>query len=597
MTARRIGSLVASLLTLALLLSGCSAPVLVQGTSVTVATSQSFFSYNPKTSYGNSTANSSIVSATNSQFNSYDDVPKLVTDPSFGSYQVISQAPFTVKYTIRNGVDWSDGTPVDAADLLLAWAANSGALNTKGFDARKYVDQATGEFTSDFPKDVVYFDGFSGNGLQLVTKVPTIGDGGRSLTLSYDSYFVDWRLVFGVGLPAHVVAGKALGIRDHQKAKDALVKAVTSDDTSALARISRFWNTGFNFTSMPRDRELVVGTGPYVLTALVAGDHATLTANPRYTGEHRPRFEKVTVRFISDPLAEVQALKAGEVDVIAPQAGEDVLSALHAAQGVTTHTGFDGAYEHLELQFDHGRDEVFGNPLVRQAFLRVVPRQQILDQLVRPLEKDAQLRSSQLFLPGSDGYVQAVKVNGSGDYARVDVAGARALLARAGVVNPQVCILFDPSNPRRVAEFGLIQKSAALAGFTVTDCSSPDWRELLGAPGAYDAALYALRPSTLAITGIAAMFRSSSVATNHSHYADPKADALLDQLEATPDTARQRELLRELDTLLWTDAYGVPLYQFPTVTAYRNTVSGVSSSPLAPGVLWNPWSWKPVKTR
>ncbi|WP_336493104.1 hypothetical protein, partial [Methylobacterium nigriterrae] len=86
---------------------------------------------------------------------------------------------------------------------------------------------------------------------------------------------------------------------------------------------------------------------------------------------------------------------------------------------------------------------------VREAFLKVVPRQQILDELIKPLQKDARLRSSQVFLPGSDGYARAVKVNGSAGYARVDVSEARALLAKAKVAGPQVCILFDPSNPRR----------------------------------------------------------------------------------------------------------------------------------------------------
>lgn len=592
---RRVIAAVTAVVATVLVLSGCTAPVLVEGASITVAANQSFFSYNPKTSYGNSVANSSIVSATNSQFNSYDDQPKLVKDPSFGSYRMLSRDPLTVKYTIRDGVDWSDGTPVDAADLLLAWAANSGALNTPGFDPAAYVDQETGQFTKAFPKDVVYFDGFSGNGLQLVTKTPLIGDGGRSLTLVYDKYFVDWELVFGVGLPAHVVAAKALGVAGHQAAKDALVKAVTSRNRAELAKVSRFWNTGFNFTAMPKDRELVVGTGPYTLSGLVANDHATLTANPHYTGDHRPRFEKVTVKFITDPLAAVKALEAGEVDVISPQSSADVAKALRSAKDVTVLGGFDGTYEHLDLQFANARSGVFENPLVREAFLKMVPRQQILDTLVVPLQKGARLRSSQVFLPGEDGYSEAVEANGSSAYARVDVNGARKLLAAAGVVDPRLCILYDPSNPRRVTEFGLIQKSAALAGFAVDDCSSTDWRGLLGTPGAYDAALYALRPSTLAVTAVAATFGSGRASTNHSYYSNPKVDALLAQLESTSDRAKQRELLIRVDALVWADAYGVPLYQFPSMTAFRRTVSGVSPSPLAPGLLWNVWEWKPVE--
>ncbi len=585
-----------SLAIVALVLSGCTSSV-VHGTTVTVAASQAFYSYNPKTSYGNAAANSDIVYATNSQFNHYDNTPKLQKDESFGSYQVVSRNPFRVKYTIRAGVKWSDGTAVDASDLLLAWAANSGVLNTKGFNTADYVDGESGKYTKAFPPGVVHFDGFSGNGLQLVTKTPVIGDGGRSLTLSYDRFFVDWELVFGVGLPAHVVAKNALGLTGDQKATDALVKAIQTDDTVELAKIARFWDTGFNFTSMPKNRDLVVGTGPYTITDLVAGDHLTLTANPEYVGAHKPRFERVVVRFITDPLAAVDAFRKGEVDVVAPQPSEDAVRELAAVQSATILSTADGSYEHLDLQFDHGRSGAFNNPLVREAFLKTVPRRQILDQLIVPLQKDAKLRSSQVFLPGSAGYAASAAGNGSKDYGTVDIEGAKSLLARAALPNPGVCILFDPKNPRRVAEFTLIQKSAGLAGFVVTDCSSTDWRQLLGTDGAYDASLYALRPTNLAVTSVAASFRSDSTVNNVSFYADPRVDALIDRLDATVDGAAQIELLKKIDALVWGDGYGVPLYQFPSVTAVDNRVSGVAPSPLTPNLLWNIWDWAPVKAK
>lgn len=219
--------------------------------------------------------------------------------------------------TARDAVKWADGAAVDGADLLLSWAANSGALNTPGFDSANCTDPDSGRYTKLFPAGVVHFDGFSGNGLQLVTKTPAIGDDGRSLTLTYDHPFVDWELVFGVGLPAHVVAERALGIEGPARAKEALVTAIQKDDTAKLAKIARFWDTGFDFTTMPKDRSLVIGTGPYTLTGLSATG-ATLTANPEYRGDHRPRFERVELRFVTDPLAAVAALRAGEVDVISP---------------------------------------------------------------------------------------------------------------------------------------------------------------------------------------------------------------------------------------------------------------------------------------
>ena len=86
-------------------------------------------------------------------------------------------------------------------------------------------------------------------------------------------------------------------------------------------------------------------------------------------------------------------------------------------------------------------------------------------------------------VPARTGYADAIADNGSREYARTDVDAAIALLAEAGVVSPRVCILYDPSNPRRVAEFRLIAKSAARAGFVVADCSNPDWEGLLGVAG------------------------------------------------------------------------------------------------------------------
>lgn len=103
-----------------------------------------FSSYNAKSSFGNVAVNANIVTATNPPFNFYDNRPALQKDGSFGTHQVVSRDPLRVKCTIRDGVKWSDGTPVDGAVLLLSWAANSGSLNAPGFDNERYTDPGTG---------------------------------------------------------------------------------------------------------------------------------------------------------------------------------------------------------------------------------------------------------------------------------------------------------------------------------------------------------------------------------------------------------------------------------------------------------------------
>jgi peptide/nickel transport system substrate-binding protein len=583
-----------------LVLTGCVGyePEVVKGSTVSVGWDQSFYSYNAATGYGADPANSNIVYATNSGFNYYNNVPELVKDESFGTYTKISDDPLVVQYTIADGVKWSDGTAVDAADLLLNWAALSGALNDPDLDKSRYVDPDTGQFTDDFPADAVYFDSGADpghpRGLGLVSQLPVVSDDMKSITMRYDEDFVDWELVFtSAGLPAHVVGKHALGLEDDQQAKDAVVAAIKTGDTAALAKISSFWNTGFNLDGMPDDPDLLVGNGPYVVSDFVAGEYVTLTANPEYVGERMPSIEQIVVRVIPDPLAAVQALFNGSVQVITPQATEDVATALATTDKTVVSTS-GGTYEHLDLQFDESKNGVFADPRVREAFLKTVPRAEIVSSLVEGLQEDATTRDSQVFMPGSDGYSGSVADNGSADYAAVDIEGAKALLAEAGVVDPQVCILYAPTNPRRVSEFTLIQASAALAGITVTDCSSPDWRELLGSAGAYDAALYGWEPSSAGVSAVIEAFATDG-RTNLNRYSNKEVDALLAELSMTADRAEQVEIEKKVDALLWSDAYGVPLYQYPSLYAFdQDAIEGVSSSVLAPTIFWNVWDWKTV---
>ncbi|MDP3209307.1 MAG: ABC transporter substrate-binding protein, partial [Rhodoglobus sp.] len=373
--------------------------------------------------------------------------------------------------------------------------------------------------------------------------------------------FVDWELQFtSAGLPAHVVAMHALGLEDAQAAKDALIAAITDNDAAAMAPISNFWNNGFNFTEMPSDTSLVVGNGPYTITDFVADQYVTMTANTAYTGANQPKVEEITVRFITDPLAAVQALQNGEVQVISPQATADVADAL-AALDVTVLGGYEGVYEHVDLQFDQSKSGNFNDPLIREAFMKIIPRQEIVTKLIVPLQPDAEVRNSQVFLPGAEGYDESVANNGSANYTDVDIEGATALLAEAGVTNPEVCMLFSSTNPRRANEFLLIQQSGALAGFNVTDCSSPSWGGLLGTPGAYDASLFGWQSTSLGVTNGPPPTYNSKGINNLNFYSNPEMDKLTEALGKEFDPAKQIEIMIDIDKLLWDDFYGVTIFQ------------------------------------
>ncbi|MET1035744.1 MAG: hypothetical protein ABWX68_10965, partial [Arthrobacter sp.] len=178
---------------------------------------------------------------------------------------------------------------------------------------------------------------------------------------------------------------------------------------------------------------------------------------------------------------------------------------------------------------------------------------------------------------------------------RPDVQKAKRLVAQAEAVDPAVCILFDPSNPRRLAEYELVKEGAEKAGFVVSDCSASDWEGFLGVPKAYDAALFAWNDTSTAVSAPEARLLSTSTVSNFSHYSSVAVDGLLAELAVEDDAAQQRSLLEQIDAQLFEDSYGMPLYQFTTVVAHSDGIEGIAPSALS-GPLWNLWQWRPAQS-
>lgn len=589
-----VGALVVGVL-LGGLLTACTAndSIVIPGSSVSVASAEPFLSLNDRSRWGNTAANRNIVAAVNSSFASYDENAELVFDASFGVAEVISNDPFIVRYTLADTATWSDGTPVDATDLLLAWAANSGVLNDADFDPRPFINSDTGEWLRATPPGVVWFDGAVSEGLQYVTTTPQLSADRRSVDFEFDHYFIDWALVINVGLPAHVVAKRALRTDDPHEAKAAVVAAITDNDRGALATLARAWNTGFTIDQLARDVSLRVTNGPYLIGDIVEGESVTLRANTEYRGDKKPSIETVTVSIVADPLGEVAELASGAVEVIVPPPGSEVSDALAGLDDVVVDHSYSAGYSHLDLVMSDSLNSHIENPKVRQAFLHTIPVDAIVTASVGELSSAPVRRLSHAMLPGQSGYDAAVSSHEAVIHESVDLERARELLVEAGVASPVVCVLFDPSDDRRVTEFELIRDSAALAGIRVTNCASNDWVGLLGTPRSYDAALFSWEQGNLSVAGLRALYGTGQK-VNFTRYSSERVDALLSELEVTVDTATQQRLRAAIDRELWTDGSGMPLYQSPVTVAWSDAITGVLPAPLMRGILWNVWQWRPA---
>lgn len=573
-------SLVAATAAVAVGLSGCALPYqseVIEGTQITVAWNDLIQELNTSSVTGNNTANAVVTYMTQSGFSYYNSDPALVKNEQYGTYRKVSDEPLTVEYTINEGVKWSDGVQIDGADMLLAWAATFGF----GKEGDAYLFQHAN------PRE------------DLASKLPTVD--GRTITFEYDKQYVDWELQFGVGVSAHGTVQMAYPDLSAADAKAKLIEAITNGDLEWLKPVAEKWNTGYQVTGTP-DALQNLSSGPYIIEELVADQYVTLVSNPVFTWGPSPKYERITVREIADSTAAVQAVDNGEVQIASGQPTPDVLALVQALTNGEYQTGDEATYEHIDLTFNnggpfdpasYGGDEEKARK-VRQAFLLTIPRQQIIDNLIKPLNPNAEVRNSFLTIPGSASYASIVPNNGSSEYAEVDIERAKALLAEAGVTTPvEVGFWYPSTNVRRGQEFELIAASAALAGFNVVSEAEPDWLFTGMEINPHDAVIFAWQSTSLAVTGSDQIFGTGKP-SNFNGFASAEVDALLSELDTALDPARQVEIQLEVEKILWSEAYGTTIFQFPGLTWWDAGVEGVDSSPLSPSLFWNFWDWRPI---
>lgn len=544
------------------------------GGAVTVAEVNPFTSFNSDSATGNVDINGKVSYLTHSTFYYVDDQLDVIRNEEFGTYEVTSEDPLTVAYTVNEGVAWSDGEPIDAGDLLLHWAIQSGYFDDENAEAE------TG--TTYF----AYAGATDGLGL---TSLPEISEDGRTMTIEYSEPYADYEIAFDVmDTPAHVVATGG-GLAD----EDALVELIQTapagdpespEDRPELQAVAEYWNTAFDTTTLPSDPALYLSSGPYIVQDMTPDQSMTLVRNEDYAWGPEPALDEITIRYIGDANAQVQALQNGEVDIVQPQASADTLASLEAIDGIQILEGEELSFDHIDLNYSG----VFEDENVRRAFMYTIPRDSIVESVIGPLDPEAEPRNSHIFDIGTEGYDAAVPVNGSEEFAEPNIEEATRLLDGA---TPEVRIMYNADNPNRVDAYTLIAESAEQAGFTVVDGGLPgnEWGAALGG-GTYDATIFGWVSPGVGVNGVPQLYGCDS-ASNFNGFCDEEAQAAMDELIVTIDPAEQQELQITVDTRLFETGYGLPLFQSIGINAADETVEGLTFNPGLVGVWWNFWEW------
>lgn len=528
-----------------------------------------FLSYNGLQSNTYTTYNSAVVDRMFSSFWYFGTDGSIIPNKDFGTYEKTSDDPLTVKYTISDDAKWSDGTPVTAGDFIFHWAANNDTVKAEG---------------SETP----LFDSISFEQGKYIPEAPEGEADGKEFTVTYPEPYADWEILISTALPAHVVAKEA-GMSFEE-----LVTAAKEKDVEALTPAAEFWNDGWDFSpgELP-DASLVPSMGPYKFKdgGWQAGQSITLEANPEYWGTP-PATKELVLRF-ADPKTHVQALQNGDLDVIEPQATVDTLQQLEGlGDDVNVQTGDQLTWEHVD--YNRGEGSVFADsPELREAFALCLPRQQIVDNLIKPIYADAQVMNLREVFPFQDKYQEVVDEAYPKEMDEPNIEKAKELVEKSGVSKPTVRLGYQAGNQRRTETVALIKSSCDQAGFDVQDANSPVFFKEVMPAGDYDAALYAWAGSGQKASG--ANIYQSDGAQNQQSYNNPEVDAAWDKLATSLDENEQLEQVKTIEKLLWEDFQAIPLYAHPGLVGHKADVANVRDTAAQSGALWNVEQWVRVQ--
>lgn len=584
--------------------------------TVTVLSTGQITSLNSGTSTGNTTYNSQAGYLTGAGFTYYDSDTKLVRNTAFGTMSLIknTKTSFQIKYTVRKGQVWSDGTPIDAVDLLLSHVVQSDKYS---------IAAGLGDPSKVTPK----FDSISYGGAynDHLVGLPALSADKYSLTLTFDQPMPDWELYAPGPSPVHALELMADGksglqpLATNLKAKAQFLSDFTKKNTSRLTKMGKIWSEDYNLAAVTAstNKLLLISNGGFILSKGSDAEGSwTFVRNTKYTSGPKMAttnpIKTVVIKIIKDNTAAVQALRNGDIDIyyntLPTSADKTTLAGL--APKVTTVTKVAGNYSHLGLRTAayQGSGERYTGPFagngtkakdLRHAFLLAVPREQMLDTLIRPVSSTAKVMDTHFAFTGTSEYNTIVKGSGDLEYT-AGTQAQRTAKAKALVkkwypdceTNPVVVKFVHANTPLRNALAALIKAEADKACFEVKDTASAD---LFGSgdnqSSKYDASMYGFGLTSVSQANATEIFKSDG-GNNVWGWSNAALDDILTSLAGDALTAAQVTAKRAAAQKIIHDNYwGQPLYQNPTIAAYTTALKNVKPAPIGQNVVWNYWEW------
>jgi peptide/nickel transport system substrate-binding protein len=369
-----------------------------------------------------------------------------------------------------------------------------------------------------------------------------------------------------------------------------------------------------------------LGWGPYVIDEWVAGDHITLSKNPKYfrASEGLPKFDKLVYRFVGEPAdSSVSSILAGECDLVDNTALQSVdyqsIFDLRTAKKIQLFTGQGPEWEHLDFGIrpaasdavpapSTARPDIFGDVRTRQAFAYCIDRQKIVGDLLYNLvtvpgsylSPDHPLNLADLKpLPFDVNAGKQLLDDTGWKQSGSDPVRRAVDVANVPVGTPLAVTYLTTQAPLRVAMAGIIKASLEQCGVQVdVKPLSTDALYAAGPDGplfgrSFDLAEYAWSssaqpPCFLYSTTQIPSAGNNWLTGNVTGYSNPDYDAACQKAtQARPDQLDQyTQGQQAAERILAQDLPSIPLFFQLKMTAARTDLCGFEMDVTARSALW-----------
>jgi oligopeptide transport system substrate-binding protein len=419
-----------------------------------------------------------------------------------------------ITFTLREGMTWTNGDPVTAADYEFAWKR---ALSPElGSD---YAYQLTGI------QGAAEYNECESNCARMRDQVMVEATDDRTLRVTLTNpqpWFIE-QVAHHVFLPVNQKVVEQFGER---------------------------WTRAEN----------IVTNGAFMVEDAQPSASITLVKNPDWRDAANVKLERVEGRIIVDGTTAVQSFEAGEVDVLDEQLPPAEIPRLKDTPEYELYQGLGSTYYGFNVKNVTDINQ-------RRAMSLAIDRRQIIDTITQANELPAKG-----FTPeGMPGFETIVGEGSPWTPEQADVEQAKELMAQVGNAKQRVAIVTNEGDPNRdvaVAVQAMWEEIGIQSTIRVMEWQQ--YLEHLGPPppGSVDVFRLGWVGDFVDDINFLELWTCDS-GNNNTGFCNEEYDALVAKAKATPDDAERTEIYRQLEAMLTGEDGELPFIPMWSIT-YNN---------------------------